>query len=169
LRRWPARQSSSSRTTCRIPTRTSSRFLLHRSGGVELANRLTALAGPKVFSDRNRRFSRLCFGTIKVPQSAGVSSEEAVLDARVVARAARRSIEVARERLDRGDARVLFAEGRRSQTASMQPLLAGVTRYLEKTDAWVVPMVMTGPEALFPVDDPTLRPTRVVLEIGAPM
>src|SRR5262245_15218692 len=46
--------------------------LLQRSGEATLANRLTALAGPKVFSSRERRFSSLCFGTIKVPQSAEV-------------------------------------------------------------------------------------------------
>src|SRR5688572_19864904 len=34
--------------------------LLHRSGATELADRLTALAGPKVFTSRERRFSSLC-------------------------------------------------------------------------------------------------------------
>ena len=53
--------------------------LLQRSGAGALANRLTAIAGPKVFTDRQRRFSSLCFGTVKVPQSTDVSSEEAVL------------------------------------------------------------------------------------------
>ena len=54
--------------------------LLHSGGGREVANRLTAGAGPKVYSDRQRRFSSLCFGTIKVPQSADVSSAEAVMN-----------------------------------------------------------------------------------------
>ena len=35
--------------------------LLQRAGGADLANRLTALAGPKVFTSRERRFSSLCF------------------------------------------------------------------------------------------------------------
>ena len=56
--------------------------LLQRAGGAAIADRLTALAGPKVFTSRERRFSSLCFGTIKVPQSADVASEEAVLDSR---------------------------------------------------------------------------------------
>ena len=41
--------------------------LLQRAGAADLANRLTALAGPKVFTSRERRFSSLCFGTVKVP------------------------------------------------------------------------------------------------------
>ena len=87
--------------------------LLQRAGGAELANRLTALAGPKVFTSHARRFSSLCFGTVKVPQSADVASDEAVLNGREVARAARRSIAVARERLQNGDALLLFGEGTR--------------------------------------------------------
>ena len=47
------------------------------SGDAALANRLTAVAGPKVFTSRERRFSSLCFGTIKVPQSSEVASGEA--------------------------------------------------------------------------------------------
>jgi hypothetical protein len=38
---------------------------LHRAGYAAVANRLTALAGPKAFTNRQRRFSSLCFGTIK--------------------------------------------------------------------------------------------------------
>ena len=86
--------------------------LLQRAGGASLANRLTALAGPKVFTSRERRFSSLCFGTVKVPQSAEVASGEAVLNSREVARAARRSIDVALGRLQEGDALVLFSEVR---------------------------------------------------------
>ncbi len=143
--------------------------LLQRSGAAELGNRLTALAGPKVFTNRSRRFSSLCFGTVKVPQSAAVSSEEAVLNARDVARAARRSLEVARERLRSGDALVLFAEGTRSRTGAMQSMLAGVARYLDVAGTPVLPVGLTGSEALFPVDDPTLRPARVVMHVGRPI
>ena len=140
--------------------------LLHRWGGAALANRLTAIAGPKVFTNRERRFSSLCFGTIKVPQSAGVSSGEAVLSAREVARAARRSIEVAHARLGAGDALLLFGEGTRSRTGAMQPMLPGVGRYLDVPGTWILPVGLAGPEALFSVEDSTLRPARVVLRIG---
>lgn len=140
--------------------------LLQRSGLAAIADRLTAVAGPKVFTDRHRRFSSLCFGTVKVPQSTDVASEEAVSSAREVAAAARRSIEAARARLAGGDALLLFAEGTRSRTAAMQPLLAGVGRYLDVPGTWVLPAGLTGAERLFPVGDSALRPARVVVRFG---
>ena len=143
--------------------------LLQQSGGADLANRMTALAGPKVFTSRQRRFSSLCFGTVKVPQSTEVASGEAALTGREVARAARHAIEVARERLREGDALLLFGEGTRSRTAEMQPMLAGVARYLDLPGTWVLPVGLAGPEALFPIDGSTLQPARVVLQVGAPL
>jgi 1-acyl-sn-glycerol-3-phosphate acyltransferase len=143
--------------------------LLSRAGYGHVADRLTALAGPKVFSDRQRRFSSLCFGTVKVPQSTEVSSGEAVLSARDVARAARRAIDVACDRLRGGDVLLLFAEGTRSRTASMQPLLPAAARYLEVPGTWLVPAGLTGPETLFPIDGTTIQPAPVVLRIGTPI
>jgi 1-acyl-sn-glycerol-3-phosphate acyltransferase len=142
--------------------------LLHRSGASTLANRLTALAGPKVFTSRQRRFSSLCFGTVKVPQSTDVSSGEAQLSARDVARAARQSIEVALDRLDSGDALILFGEGTRSRSAAMQPMLPAVARYLERPGTWLLPIALTGTETMFPIGEAALRPARVVVRIGVP-
>ena len=143
--------------------------LLQRSGGAPLANRLTALAGPKVFTSRARRFSSLCFGTVKVPQSSEVASGEAVLNAREVARAARLSIDVARERLRQGDALLLFGEGTRSRRREMQSMLAGVARYFDVEGTWVLPAGLIGSEAMFPLEGSTLRPARVVLQLGRPI
>jgi 1-acyl-sn-glycerol-3-phosphate acyltransferase len=143
-------------------------ILLHRSGGTGLAGRLTALAGPKVFSSRRRRFSSLCFGAIRTPQNVDVSSGEAAMNAREVARAARRTIEAARERLQSGDALVIFGEGTRSRTRGMQPLLTGVTRYLADPATRILPMGITGTEGLFPIDDETLHPMRIVVRVGRP-
>ena len=143
--------------------------LLRRAGHDALANRLTALAGPKVFTSRERRFSSLCFGTIKVPQSADVSSGEAVLSAREVARAARESIEVALARLAGGDALLLFGEGSRSRSGAMQAILPGVARYLGAPGACVLPLGLTGPETLFPVSGAALHSARVVARLGRPL
>ena len=144
-------------------------MMLHRVGCDDLAGRLTAMAGPKVFTNRERRFSSLCFGTIKVPQSRDVSSGEAVQDARDVARSARRAIEIAADRVASGDALVLFGEGTRSRSAQMQRMLAGVARYLEVPGAWVLPVGLTGSELLFPIGDVTVRQARVDVTIGTPM
>jgi 1-acyl-sn-glycerol-3-phosphate acyltransferase len=143
--------------------------LLQRAGHTALANRLTAIAGPKVFTSRVRRFSSLCFGTIKVPQSTEVSSEEAVLSAREVAMAARRAIDVAHARLAAGDALLLFAEGTRSRTGAMQPMLAGAARYLEAPGTWILPVGLAGSEALFPIGHATVQPARASVHIGRPI
>lgn len=143
-------------------------MLLHRAGGVALADRLTALAGPKVFTSRRRRFSSLCFGAIRTPQNADVSSGEAVMTAREVARAARQAIDTAHQRLRLGDALVIFGEGTRSRTGEMQELLAGVTRYLDVAGTSVLPVGITGTDGLFPIGDESLHPARVVVHAGRP-
>jgi 1-acyl-sn-glycerol-3-phosphate acyltransferase len=141
-------------------------ILLHRGGFVDLADRLTVMAGPKVYSSTKRRFSSLCFGTIKTPQNAGRSSEEAVMNARDVARAARRSIDMAHERLACGDALLVFAEGTRSRTRGMQQMLSGVARYLDAGETMVLPVGITGTDGLFPVGDETVHTVAIRAHIG---
>ena len=143
--------------------------MFHCCGADATCDRLTVIAGPKVYSSLKRRFSSLCFGTIKVPQSSGVSSEDAVMDPREIARAARRSIETAHERLRHGDVLLVFGEGTRSRTRGMQPMLAGVTRYLDVPDTTVLPVGIVGTEALFPIDDDALHPVRVEVRVGQPI
>ena len=143
--------------------------LLHRAGGAALVDRLTVVAGPKVYSSLKRRFSSLCFGTIKTPQSSGLSTEDAVMNAREVARAARRSIDIAHERLRLGDALLVFAEGTRSRTSGLQQMLTGVTRYLDCPGTCVLPVGITGTEALFPIGDDTLHPVKAVTRVGRPI
>jgi 1-acyl-sn-glycerol-3-phosphate acyltransferase len=143
--------------------------LLHRAGGASHADRLTVIAGPKVYSSIKRRFSSLCFGTIKTPQNSGVSSEDAVMNARDVARAARRSIDAAHERLGRGDALLVFAEGTRSRTNGLQQILAGGTRYLDHPDTVILPAAITGGEALFPIGADTLHSVQAVTRLGRPI
>jgi 1-acyl-sn-glycerol-3-phosphate acyltransferase len=143
--------------------------LLRRAGATELADRLTVIAGPKVYSSLLRRFSSLCFGTIKTPQSSALSSEDAVMNARDVARAARRSIDIAHERLALGEALLVFAEGTRSRTTEMQQLLSGVTRYLDGPDVLILPVGIAGTEALYPIGEDALHPVRAVATAGRPI
>jgi len=51
----------------------------------------------------------------------------------------------------------------------MQRLLAGVTRYLDYPGTWVLPVGITGTEALFPIGDETLHPVRIVARMGRPI
>ena len=143
--------------------------LLQRAGASEVADRLTVIAGPKVYSNVRRRFSSLCFGTIKVPQSTTRASDEAVMSARDVATAAKRSIQTAHERVRLGEALLVFPEGSRSRSGRMQRLLPGAARYLELPDTWVVPMALSGTDHLFPLNEGSLNPVRLTLRIGAPL
>jgi 1-acyl-sn-glycerol-3-phosphate acyltransferase len=144
-------------------------ILLQRSGGAELADRLTVIAGPKVYSSIKRRFSSLCFGTIKTPQNSALSTEDAVMNPRAVARAARLSIDIAHERLALGEALLVFAEGTRSRSRGMQHLLAGASRYLDGPGTWILPVGITGTEALFPVGSEALHPVCIETRIGRPV
>ncbi len=141
-------------------------FVFRRAGFGADADRLTVVAGPKVYSDLRRRFSSLCFGTIRTPQSSRVSTDAAATGARDVARAARRSIVTAHERLRLGDALVVFPEGTRSRSGAMQPLLSAVARYLEGPPALVLPVAIIGTETLFPVGEDSLNPVPILARVG---
>ena len=142
--------------------------LIRQSGNAMLADRLTVIAGPKVYSSLRRRFSSLCFATVKTPQSSDLSTAEAVMTSREVARAARRSIDTARDRLRQGAALLVFGEGTRSRTGRMQRMLPGAARYIEEPRTWVVPMGIAGTEALFPIDSQRLRQSNIVVRVGRP-
>jgi 1-acyl-sn-glycerol-3-phosphate acyltransferase len=144
-------------------------ILLFRAGLGDVSERMAVVAGPKVYSDPLRKFLSLCFGTIKTAQSASRATGEAVMSAREVAAIARQTIELAFERLGRGDALLIFAEGTRSRAAAMQPLLVAVSRYLEREGTVLVPIGITGTERLIGVDDHQLHPTCVVANIGEPI
>ena len=142
--------------------------LLASIGATSLCDRLTVVAGPKVYSNVARRFSSLCFGTIKVAQSSARSSDEAVMNPREVARAARRSIDMAHARLANGDALLIFPEGSRSRSGGMERFLPAVARYLDAPDAWLLPIALVGTERLFPLAADWLRPVAVAMQIGSP-
>ncbi|MGD8862483.1 MAG: lysophospholipid acyltransferase family protein [Myxococcales bacterium] len=144
-------------------------ILIQRAGFSDVADRLTVIVGPKVYGDPLRRFSSLCFGTIKTAQSSARSSGTAVMGAREVARIARQTIQTSFERLEAGDALLIFPEGTRSRTASMQPILAAISRYLERPGAVLLPVGITGTENLIPIGESRIHPTAVVIRIGEPI
>ena len=144
-------------------------ILLHRAGATSVSDRLTVVAGPKVYSSLKRRFSSLCFGTIKTPQSTALSSEDAVMHPREVARLARQCIDIAQDRIRRGETLLVFAEGTRSRTCGMQQTLAGVARYLEWPGTQILPVGLTGTEVMFPIGEDALHDVPIVARIGAPM
>ena len=70
------------------------------------------------------------------------------MNPRDVARAARRAIEIAHERVSLGEALLIFGEGSRSRSAQMQEFLPGTARYLEVQGTWILPVGITGTERL---------------------
>jgi len=140
--------------------------LLQQSGGSEVAERLSVVAGPKVYSDLSRRFSSLCFGTIKSPQNETVSSGDAAMTTREVAMAARQTIQTAEERLRGGDAVLVFPEGTRSRSGEMQRFLPGVARYFHTPGLWVLPMGICGTEHMFGIGEQKLGAAKITMTIG---
>ncbi len=64
---------------------------------------------------------------------------------------------------------LVFAEGTRSRTKGVQQMLSGVSRYLDPDGTWILPIGITGTEALFPVGDDTLHPVQAIARVGTPI
>jgi 1-acyl-sn-glycerol-3-phosphate acyltransferase len=133
-----------------------------------VAEQLTTVVGPKVYIEPIRRLASLCFATIKIAQSAGRASGEAVMSPREVARIAAEMLAVARERVCAGDHLLLFPEGVRSRRSGLERCLPAVARYLEVEDLWILPWGHWGTEGLVPLDEDHVYPTVVSLRVGAP-
>ncbi len=144
-------------------------YLMAESGYSDVAERVTALVGPKVFALPIRRIASLCFGTIKLAQSSSRASGEAVMRPRDVAKLAHGTIAAARERQTLGEHLLVFPEGSRSRSGGLERCLAGVARYLEAGDAMVIPWGHAGAERLVPLGEDHVHPTSVRIRIGAPI
>jgi 1-acyl-sn-glycerol-3-phosphate acyltransferase len=141
-------------------------YLLDRAGRDEIARALNVVVGPKVYSLPLRRLASLCFGAIKIPQSTTRASGEAVMPMREVARRSARALEEVRELQARGEHVLIFVEGSRSRSGSMQPALTAVARYLEAPDVVLVPFGLWGTEKLLPLGDDRMHPATVCARFG---
>lgn len=144
-------------------------YLMYQAGYSAIAEHMTVLVGPKVYTDPVRRLASLCFGTIKLAQSTSRASGHALLPKRKVARLAMETFHIARERLSQGDHLLIFVEGTRSRTSAMQRALPAVARYLEGEGALLLPWGIFGTEHLLPIGAERACPARVTARIGTPV
>ncbi len=140
--------------------------LLVDAGHADVANELTVLAGPKVFAKPIRRMASLCFGAIKMPQSQSTASGEAVMPRREVARLAQETLLTVEERRQKGDHLMVFVEGTRSRTATMQRVLPAAARYFEAPGTQIVPIGLWGTEKLMRLETETVTPSEVHARVG---
>ncbi len=127
--------------------------LLSREGYADIADRITVLAGPKVFALPIRRLASLSFGTVKMPQSPSRASGEAVMSRRDTLELAKDTLATALERRRSGEHLLIFSEGSRSRSGAMARVLPAVTRYVEDPFGVIVPSAVWGTEKVIPLDE----------------
>ncbi|MFI5316122.1 MAG: lysophospholipid acyltransferase family protein [Myxococcota bacterium] len=140
--------------------------LFVQTGYRDVADRLTVLAGPKVYILPVRLLASMCFGSIKIPQSQSRASGDAIMPRREVARLAVHTLACVAERHTAGEHLLIFIEGSRSRTAAMQRVLAASARYFEAADATIVPIGLWGTERLVPLDSEKVTPAQVQARVG---
>ena len=144
---------------------TGTDLCLANAGLGDIADKIFALAGPKVYSDLFRRYAAACLNTLPVPQSASIG-HGAKLSPRDLAKLAIESTKISAELTKQGRIPLLYAEGSRSRDGRLQPFLRGVRRYLDVPELRVVPMVILGSWDVMPVGSGTLHSAPVKLKFG---
>lgn len=141
-------------------------YLLSREGHADIADKITVLAGPKVFALPIRRLGSLSFGSIKMPQSPSRASGEAVMSRRDTLELAKATLATALERRRSGEHLLIFSEGSRSRSGAMARVLPAVTRYVEDPFAVIVPFAIWGTEKVVPLDEDSAHLHPVYVRFG---
>jgi len=136
--------------------------MLAQVGRGDIADRLVAVAGPKVWGTPFRRFATLSLSTVPAPQSAAVGADTSP---RELTGRAMTAMSLAHRVMAEGCILLLYAEGTRTRTGRLRPFLRGAHRYLP-LNGRVIPLAITGSERVYPIDVPRLTPRQVTLEFG---
>lgn len=142
--------------------------LLNLEGRAAVADRLVAIAGPKVYTDAWRRLAAISLNTRKTAQSSAVATEQGALSPRELATIAFQTLEDCARLMDEGWIVLLYPEGTRSRTGRMQPFLRAAGRYLQIEGLRVMPMALSGSERVCPLNDPQMYPWEVGIAFGEP-
>lgn len=142
--------------------------VLVTAGFADVADRLVAIAGPKVYTDPWRRLAAVSLNTRKTPQSNVVATEQDALSPRELAAIAFAAIDDCHRLADQGFIPLLYPEGARSRSGRMRPFLRASARYLSDPDVQVLPVAQTGSEHIFPIGETTMHAGPVRVAFGEP-
>lgn len=134
----------------------------------DLAGRLVAIAGPKVYTDPWRRMAAIALNTRKTAQSSAVATEQDTLSARELATVAFDTIADCARLMDEGWVILLYPEGTRSRSGRLQPFLRAAARYTALPDTQILSFAQTGSEFIYPIDDTYMHDHAVRLAFAEP-
>jgi len=139
------------------------------SGHGDVADRIVAAAGPKVYEVMFRRIAAACINTLPVPQTTRLAHTKQ-MSGRELARQALASLKGAKEAAAVGQVLLLYPEGSRTRTGHLGSFVRGVHRYLAIADeVAVVPCSITGTERIMPLGATRLTPGTVHVRFGSPL
>jgi len=141
-------------------------ILLARAGASDVAERIVAVAGPKVYGTVFRRMASSGLSTIQTAQSAAVAHNEAALTPREVGKIAIQTIHRAAELMNSGNPVLIYAEGSRSRDGRLQPFLKAVRKYAKVPNLRVVPIGISGSNRMMPLHQTQMYATHIDLRIG---
>jgi 1-acyl-sn-glycerol-3-phosphate acyltransferase len=134
----------------------------------ELANRIVFAAGPKVYQSLFRRVAAAGLNTMLVPQSNRLAHTETV-PPRELARLIHASLAASKTLLEKGHPILLYPEGSRSRSGRLNPFIPGVHRYLNQDQLQILPLAITGTQAVMPVGAKSVTPNPVALRFERPI
>lgn len=140
--------------------------VLAQAGLGAAADRLVAIAGPKVYTEAWRRMASIALNTRKTAQSNVLATEQDALTPRELAAIALETLADCGRLMDEGLVVLLYPEGRRSRDGRLQPFLRAAARYLAIEGVRVLPMAQTGGDTIFPVDAAVMRPGAARIVFG---
>jgi 1-acyl-sn-glycerol-3-phosphate acyltransferase len=132
----------------------------------DIADRVVAIAGPKVYTDPFRRVAAIGLNTRKTAQSSTVATEQDALSPRQLATIALETLADCERLMDEGYVPLLYPEGTRTRTGRLQPFLRAAARYLAIDGLQVLPVALSGSAAMFPLGASRIAPGRVTLNCG---
>jgi 1-acyl-sn-glycerol-3-phosphate acyltransferase len=141
-------------------------MVIAQAGAEHLADRLIAVAGPKVYETPFRRMASLSIGTIKTAQSTAITHDEGALSPREVAEIAVRSVLTAHEQMRSGGLVVLYGEGSRSRDQRFGPFIKATRKYAKFPGCQVMPLALSGTDRLMPIAQPQMHLGTAEVRVG---